>query len=245
MKSAYLAVAALWFAATTCAAERVESFRGYAFDLDSGRFLYTEEHRQRYDGARWRGGEIRYVDARGVELAHKTLDFSANRYVPVYRLEMPGDGYLEGITAVSGGEVELVKREHRDAPLRQRRIKLDGTVAADAGFNSLLLDHFDALLRGETLAFRFIAAGRLDAYRMRVRRLADTRFEDRPAVQLQVEPDSLLRLLVPSLQLVYDPQQRRLLEYRGPSNAHDPVSGVSWNVRVSFFARPPPEASSP
>jgi hypothetical protein len=238
-----LAAGALLFAATAGAAERIEAFNGYAFDLDSGRFLYTEEHHQRYDGERWLGGEIRYVDTRGRGFARKTLDFAADRYVPVYRLELPGDGYLEGIAAVGGGEAELFKRTHRGEPLRKKRIALDGVIAADAGFNSLLLDHLDALQRGETLAFRFIAAGRLDAYRMRVRKIGDTRFEGRPAVQLQVEPDSLLRLLVSPLQLVYDPQQRRLLEYRGPSNVHDPQSGATWNVRVGFYMQPPPEAT--
>ncbi|WP_028080420.1 hypothetical protein [Solimonas soli] len=223
-------------------AERVERFYGYAFELDSGRFLYTEAHRQRYDGERWLGGEVRYVDAQGREFARKTLDFSASPYVPTYRLEVPGDGYLEGITAVAGRDVQLIKRERADAPLRRRELALDGTLAADAGFNSLLLDHLDALRRGATLAFRFIAAGRLDAYRLRVRELGDTQFEGRPAVRLQAEPDSLLRLLVAPLQLVYDPERRRLLEYRGPSNVHDPASGASWNVRVSFSAQPPAQA---
>jgi hypothetical protein len=243
VRNACVATVALLFAATAGAAERIESFNGYAFDLDSGRFLYTEEHHQRYDGERWLGGEIRYIDARGREFARKTLDFAADRYVPVYRLELPGDGYLEGIAAVDGGGAELFKRTRRGEPLRKKRIALDGVIAADAGFNSLLLDHLDALLRGETLAFRFIAAGRLDAYRMRVRRLGDTRFEGLPAMQLQIEPDSLLRLLVSPLQLVYDPQQRRLLEYRGPSNVHDPQSGATWNVRVGFYTQPPPEAT--
>ncbi|HET8880935.1 MAG TPA: hypothetical protein VFM56_02060, partial [Solimonas sp.] len=158
MRNACVAAVALLFAAMAGAAERIESFNGYAFDLDSGRFLYTERHRQRYDGDRWLGGEIRYVDTQGREFARKTLDFSANPDVPVYRLELPGDGYLEGIAALGGGEAELFKRTRRGEPLRKKRVELDGVVAADAGFNSLLLDHLDALLRGETLAFRFIAA---------------------------------------------------------------------------------------
>jgi hypothetical protein len=158
--------------------------------------------------------------------------------VPVYRLDL-ADGYAEGIEHVGEGAATLFKRAAADAPLVRAQVRLREPRAADSGFNALLQAHFDALQRGETLAFTFIAAGRLDGYRFRARRVGEAPFEGHPALQLRVEPDSLLRVVVDPLLLTYEVASRRLREYRGPSNIHDPASGEAWRVRIVFSEQPP------
>lgn len=237
---------AIAFAAllVTCgvAGARDERFYGHAFDLASDRYLYTELHAHRYDGARWLDGRIRYVGADGVELGAKRLDFTADPFVPLYRLDLAATGYAEGIERLSGGEALLFRRIDGRAPLQHARVPLTAPVVADSGFHGFLQDRFEALQRGETVAFRFIAAGRLDTYRFRARRVGDATFEGATAIQIVAEADSLLRVLVPPLRLLYDPRTRRLLEYRGVSNIHDPATGKPWQVRIGFHRTPPPEA---
>ena len=234
-----LLLAALAFPA---AAGELE-FRGYAYDLDTGRFLYTEVHKQVIDNDRWVGGTISYYGPDGARIGHKTLDFSKDPYVPVYRLDLTaGGGYVEGVTAVGAETIELQKKGYNSAKLRTASVKRRGTMVADSGFHSFLRDRFDELVAGKTVPFTFVVSGELDTFKFRARRIADDSFEGKPAVRLQVEPDTLLRLLAEPLEVLYDPAQRKLLEYRGISNLHDPRTFEAYRARIIYPAAPPADA---
>ena len=72
---------------------------GYVRDADTQRYLYTEVHEQTLapDGSVLTGVTT-YHDPQGREVARKTLDYRANRTVPLYRLDIPGQRYAEGIS---------------------------------------------------------------------------------------------------------------------------------------------------
>jgi hypothetical protein len=232
--------AVMLFACAVQAEPRTTRMYGYAYDLASGRYIYTEVHKQLLDGARWVGGTIRYFAPDGTQIGVKTLDFSADPYVPVYRFELPAQGYEEGITAVTAADVLMEKLS--DGRHRTGREPHVPGMAADSGFHNLLVDHLDALAAGRPLKFLFGVAGQLNSYHFRAVRLATLQYDGRPAVRLRIEPDSLLRLVVDPLVIVYDTQARRLLEYRGVSNVHDPATGKAYNARIVYPLNPPPDA---
>jgi len=121
-----LAALALTLVAASQAATTpgTHTFRGYAYDLDSGKFLYTEVHRQVIDGDRWVGGTIDYYAADGSRIGHKVLDFSSDPYVPVYRLELaPGGGYVEGITGLTADRIEMEKKGYGASEMRTAAVK--------------------------------------------------------------------------------------------------------------------------
>jgi hypothetical protein len=218
-------------------------FRGYAYDLKSDRFLYTELHDQRIEGDRWLGGTIDYYDAAGKQVAHKILDFTQDRAIPVYRLEVSTHGgYVEGITAVTPERIDMVKKGYGAKDDEHKSLTRSGPTAADSGFHVFLRDHFAELMSGARVSFVFAVAGNLDGYKFRAKKVADTQFEGRPAVKLRVEPDSFLRWLVDPLELTYEPAQRKLVEYRGVSNIHDPATGKAYNVRIVYPSARPADA---
>lgn len=218
-------------------------FFGYAYDIDSGSYLYTERHQQRLEGQRWVGGRIDYFDADGERLGHKEIDFRANPYVPEYTLSLES-GYREGIRDIDGEQATMWRREAGADNEETASLRLRDAMAADSGFHSLIYDNLDAILNGETKRFRMAVAGNLNDYSFRVRSIGETEFEGRPAALLKVDAATLLRLVAPSLELVYDPEDGRLLEYRGLSNVHDPATGKPYeDVRISFFSSPPEDAS--
>ncbi|MGQ0587397.1 MAG: hypothetical protein ACT4PK_09370 [Gammaproteobacteria bacterium] len=224
-------------------AARTLAFHGYAYDLDSGKFLYTEVHQQRVTGDRWRGGTIDYYAPDGSRIGHKDLDFSADPYVPMYTLQLAtGGGYMEAVTAVKPDGIELKKQGYGAKKPETATIEREGAMAADSGFHSFLRDHFAELMAGQTLAFRFVVAGNLDTYKFRARRIEDRDFEGKPSVQLKVEPATWLRLLADPLYILYEPGQRRLLEYRGTSNLHDPKTHKAWTVRIIYPSSRPADA---
>lgn len=243
LSQASLAIALALTAAGAAAGEETLKFRGYAYDLASNRFLYTELHQQRIIDQRWLGGSIVYVAPDGSEIGRKSLDFSQDPYIPLYRLDLkPRGGYMEGITGLSADRIEMAKQGYGARKVEHASVKRPPNVAADSGFHVYIREHFDQLMSGQPVNFVFAVAGNLDAYKFRARRLADTTFEGKPAVRFRVEPDSLLRWLVDPLELTYETGQRKLLEYRGVSNLHDPATGKAYNARIVYPSSPPADA---
>lgn len=221
------------------AAAETLKFYGYAYDLKTDRYLYTEVHHQIVEDGRWLGGTIRYYAPDGSLIGDKTLDFSADPYIPVYRFDMKADGYHEAIASVDAKHVVMEKRSTAEDKLQRKTIDHAQPMTADSGFHSFLRAHFAELMAGKTLSFTLGVAGNLDAYHFRAKRIDDTTFEGKPAVRFRVEPDSLLRWFVDPLEVTYDPQQQKLLEYRGVANIPNPAGGKPYVARIAYYSKPP------
>lgn len=222
------------------AAEAAGSFYGYAYDLESGKYLYTEVHSPVMEAGREVASTIRYYAPDGSEIGKKTLDYRADPLVPKFRFDIPGEGYAEGITA-NGEAIEMLKISGKGKKEKRKRLKRDGYTAADSGFHHAVQDNLPKLIEGEKVSFRFVVAGQLDSYRFKIRKIGDGSFEGKPAVKLLVQADSLLRYVAPDLNLLYDPISKRLLEYKGVSNIHD-AKGKAYNARIVYYAKPPADA---
>lgn len=211
-------------------------YLGYAVEQGSGRYLYTEVHRHQYDGARWLGGSIRYVAPDGRELAERQLDFRTDPYVPLMRYRLAGDAEEEAITAIGPSVVQLEQRT--GTQVRRVTLPRRSRQAADSGFNAYLVDQLDNLAAGREVTLSMIVLGRLDQYRFRVLPAGRLTVAGEPALRLRIVPDSLLRLLVDPLEVIYGLRSRQLLHYHGPSNLLDPASGRSYAVDIDYRRRP-------
>lgn len=217
---------------TPAAAETVVRVTGQAVDLDSGRPIYREIHEQRYDGRRWLSGRIRYVAEDGRQLGEKTLDFSSDPYVPVMRFQQNATGSVDSITTV---DAQGIRMESRYDGKRSSSVLARGPdQVADAGFSAYISDHLPALIHGQTLHLRFIAVARQAQYRFRITPGRRLTLAGESAIALRIEPDSLLRLMVSPLQVVYGIESRRLLSYEGLSNLTNPETGKLWEARIRF-----------
>jgi len=233
--------AALLLTASAFAAQAQGGFYGYAYNLDSGQYLYTEVHQPVFENGREVASTIRYHAPDGKEIGRKTLDYRADAYVPKFRFDLPGSGYAEAITA-NGETIELLKVDGKNKPEKRKRIERQGPTAADSGFNHIVQDNLGRLVKGETVSFRFAVAGQLDSYRFKVSNVGTGTFEGKPALKLLVQADSFLRFVAPDLHLLYDADSKRLLEYKGVSNIHDLATGKAYNARIVYFSKPPADA---
>lgn len=234
------ALALLLLATASFVARAEGSFYGYAYDLASGKYLYTEVHHPVIEGGKEVASTIRYFAPDGKEVGKKTLDYRADAYVPKFRFDLPGEGYAEAITA-NGETIDMLKISGKGKE-KHKSIEREGFTAADSGFNHAVQDNLAKLVKGETVNFKFAVAGQLDSYRFKVSKVGTGTFEGKPAVKLLVQADSLLRFVAPDLNLLYDPDSKRLLEYKGVSNIHDPATGKAYNARIVYFAKPPEDA---
>jgi hypothetical protein len=216
---------------TTSAGAAPLHFVGAAYDIDSGKLLYREVHDVTIENGRAVRGSTVYVDAGGNQIARKTADYQPDPYVPVFAFEIPGLKYEEAITG-NGDAVVMTRKT--GGKLREARVAKKTPMAADAGLLNLIADQFPTLLEGKSLKLTIAVVARLDRFTVRLRRIDDIQFAGRPAVRFQLEHDSPLRLLLNPLVLTYDPETRRLLEYRGQSNIRDPKTGNPYEVRIDF-----------
>lgn len=218
----------------------VMRFHGYAYDLATNAYIYTEVHAQRIENGRWTGGTIRYFAPDGTPMGAKTLDFTEDEFVPRYALEL-SDGYYEAITSAKG-PIAMERRNRPERPLERGSVARPAAVTADSGFHAYIRARFQELLDGRTIKFQLVVPGALDSFKFRIRRIEDTRFDGREAVRFRVEPDTLLRFVTDPLELTYDPVEMALLEFRGISNVHDPRTGKQYTARIAFPSTPPPDA---
>lgn len=229
------------FGCAVSAADNTKRFYGYAYDLKTNQYLYTEVHAHQIENNKWLSGTMTYFAPDGSKIGFKTMDFTADPYIPVYRLDLNYNGYAEGISAV-GDEIKLFKQASRDKPMETVSLGKQALMAGDSGFHSFITAHFDELMKGDSVSFKLIASGQLDAYKFRLRKIGETTFEGKPAVNIIAEPNSLLRYLVDPLTITYDPVTKKLLEYRGVSNIHDPATGKAYIARVIYPTTKPADA---
>jgi hypothetical protein len=208
------------------------TFSGRATDLETGRWLYTEEHRHQMDGTRWVAGVIRYTDPQGALLAEKTLDFSQDCCIPIARTVYPPLKEEERVVAVSDSTVTM--EWSRDGQRERKTVSRSTAMAVDSGFHAYLQRNFDGLMAGRTLAFQLGVPRQLDSFQFRVVPQGQRTVEGRTGLALRAEPNSLLRLVVPTLALVYDPETRDMLEYQGLSNIVDPSTRKALSVRIVY-----------
>jgi hypothetical protein len=214
-----------------------------ATDPASGRELYRQVHEQQLDAQGRVSTELtRYLSPEGREIARKTLDYRAHRTLPVFRMEQPGVKTAEGLLTHDGQSVEVFRRRAETETRRTLPLEAGQAVAADSGFDHLLVDAFDALVAGRTVPFSLVVAGQLDRYRFRARATGQAEVDGEPALQLRVEPDSLLRMLVDPIELTYARADRRLMRYVGVSNVQDPAKGEVYKRVALAWARPTPLA---
>lgn len=252
----FIVIAATLVLATAANAGDTDSkhcFNGYAYAQDGATLLYTEHHEQTIEDGRpikwtvvYRSADADVMGAaKGEIVARKQFDFSANPTVPVYTLDLLGSGYREGIrhdSSKPNAGWRMIRRKSKDAPVESKSFTYKPPMAADSGFDPFVKEHFKALMAGKTVKFQFAAAGRLDVIGLRAYKTADTQFAGKPAVEFTAELDSLLRFVVDSLAMTYDPQSKTLLQYAGVSNLHN-SAGDTFPVVIKYLKQPPKGAA--
>ena len=237
MAIAALVMGAL-MSAPVMAAKEPRHFYGFAFDEATGKYLYTEVHQHLYDGDKWLSGSVRYFSPDNHLMGEKILDFSKDPYIPVFHSKFPGEKYEEAVANLTATVIELEKSF--EGKQQKAQLERQPGMVADAGFNSYIVDHLTDLAAGKTAQFAFVVAGQLDKYSFRLKKAGDGTLDGHPVLKIKGEPDSFLRYLVSPLLITYDLQTKSLVEYRGTSNLHDPVTGKAYSaVKIVYPGKPP------
>ncbi|UZJ45390.1 hypothetical protein OOT55_04870 [Marinimicrobium sp. C6131] len=182
-------------------------------------------------------GEVHYVDPDGERIAEKSLDYSYGDSRPSFELrDLREDLHWsarwtddEERIRLARGSVDAPDTETVDAKSRQ---------VIDAGFDPFIQSQWDRLMDGERVTFHFAFPNRLTNVRLRAERIDA---EDSP-IQKQEEDwvyfrirvnSAVLSLFADNLYLAYDPEDTRLMVFRGRSNIPD-ADGEGRDVEIHY-----------
>lgn len=222
---------------------QIEHFYGYAYDLETGKYRYTEVHERQIGSSGELGESVRYYAPDGTLIATRTLDFSGDPFLPRFRLDQLDTPRSVGITRLTPQHIDAFRLGPKDkAPERQTLPRTAGAVAL-AGLDNFIRAHLEQLEGGKPMHVPLFSAENFDTRPATVSRLKNGVLDHHATVRFKVVSSSWLRLVKGQpILLSYDTASRRLVEYRGISELDAPHTHKPWTVRVSYAGTPPADA---
>lgn len=212
-----LCLAAAQFAA---ASQNPARAIGEAYDLENDEFLYREVYCVNGEPDEI---EVIYRNETDSVIAHKTLDYRSGPVTPSF---VQNNLYSSEVIEVMlrDGEVSMAVLDAATAEPKKASAEPAGgklPVVIDAGFDEYVRQNWDALLAGEKQSFLFPFAERSKLLELRIRSASCSYPTDTDQCFKLELSNWFFRMLVAPIELGYDPEQRRLLRYRGLSNIGD------------------------
>jgi len=208
-------------------------YLGEAYDLKSYQLVYRESHQEYFTNGLKTGTYTSFQDPQGHVIAERRLDFSRSSVKPDYTFKDFRDGYEEGAN-VLGAQVRVFYRDAGEEKLHEKVLTVPEPYVIDGGFNAFLKQNWDSLTAGRRIHFHFVAPARLDYFSFVAHEDPGRVPKGKIARAFVVEVDnSLLRLLVSPIVVLYDPSTRRMMQYQGISNIGD-GKGKSLKVNLVY-----------
>lgn len=219
---------------------QIQRFYGYAYDLENGKYRYTEVHERQVQNGNTLAENIRYFAPDGTLIATRMLDFSSAPYLPLSRLDQLNTPHVMGISRITPQQIHAFRQGPKDtAPEQQALQRSAGTVAL-AGLDNFIRAHLATLLNGTPASVPLFSADALDTRTVTITRLKDGTLDHHPTVRFRITSNSWLRLVNGQpIILSYDADERRLVEYRGTSELYNPHTDKPYTVRVSYARAAP------
>lgn len=206
---------------------------GKAFDLKTGKLVYSDHHKEYFRDGKHDYSEIEYRDNTGKVFGKKRIEFYKNPLVPTFETIDFRDGYTEG-AVVTGRSVRLFYKRKKEDPLEEKTYEPSLPAVMDGGFDHFVKQNWDEVFAGKRLGFHFLAPVQLDDYKFAVDFIKKDKWKDRDALYLKLEVDNfVLKRVVNPFFLVYDINTKRILQFEGLSNIND-ENGKSLRVKITY-----------
>jgi hypothetical protein len=213
------------FALAATPAVGAQTWTGNAYAKDGGALVYRETHYLLGDQRL-----VVYACPDGAAFARKTIEDEGNAQAPDFDMRDGRSGYREGVRGSGNARTIYVQRtpdqDEKSAPLE---LPADGVI--DAGFDTYVRRHWDALARGDTLRFSFLVPSRRTFYAFDLARVDSASNASQLTVRLSL--GAWYSFLAPSIDVTYDRATRRLLRFVGMSNVRD-TNLKNLDVRIEF-----------
>lgn len=228
-------IAAALLALAVLPALAADVWTGSAYLADDGAPAYRETH-YLLDG----DSLVVYTCPDGKPFARKSIHAEGNAQAPDFEMLDARWGYREGVRGRDGARTVYVQRAP-DRPEKSAPLALPADGVIDAGFDTYVRRHWDALARGSTLRFDFLVPSKRAFYAFDLRRIDAA--SDASHLTLRLALGAWYAFLAPHIDVTYDRHTRRLLRFSGMSNVRD-AKLKNLDVRIEFPQAPVPATAA-
>jgi hypothetical protein len=209
------------------------NYSGKAYDIKTKQLQYSDHHSENISSSKHISSSIVYRDSSNKVFAKKEISFQKNSSLPDFKLVDLRDGYEEG-GELKNNTYVLHFRKNSNSEPQQKILPIEGRMVADGGFDPFIKIHWNALLKGDKIKFKFVAPSQLDQFDFIVYKTKEENRNDRPTMILKMNMDNfLLKMVIPPITIHYDIETKRIVEYEGISNINN-SSGKSLFVRIIY-----------
>lgn len=207
---------------------------GSAYSIETGQLLYRELYTGMDDSKSVR---VDYVSPQGNTFATKTLVYAGEFFQPSFTFN---DSRDNEITSAQFQGARLVLAHGMNNSIQETVVQDNAKVVIDAGFDAYIQLHWDKLLAGKKLKFRFAMPTRLGVVDLEVRQI---KASESPVynkdygqewVYFRIAPArKIASLFADPINLAYEPKGKYLMRYHGRSNLDDDQGGPV-DVRIEY-----------
>jgi hypothetical protein len=215
---------------------------GNAYELGSGKLLYSETHQIRREANKIAERVVVYRCANGTPFARKQLSYDNGVLVPTFETNDARTGYREGLRKVASTHEVFFQR---DSKRKEEKEKLDksANLVADAGFDEFVVQNWDRLLKKESVALDFVVPSQLDFLRFKVKWTGTAQFEGENVQMFKLAPSGVLGWITSGLDVGYADKDRSLRNFSGITNLRD-NDGDNYEAKITFSRKAEGAASA-
>ena len=227
---AILLTAALFIPALSAQTLKI---RGYAYDLKSGKYLYSERHKEVYKKGNHAYSDVYYVDPKGKTIAYKRITFTKSKTAPDYKLTDYRIGLIESARK-AGSFIKTVSRLGKGKETKTKRFKKPRSLIVDGGFDHFIRQNWGRLQTGKKVPVNFAVASRGDFFGFYVQKARTGKLYGKKVTYFKMVIDNwILRMLSKPIVVAYYDDFKRLALYKGQSNIND-VNGENYKTKIVF-----------
>ena len=199
-----------------------------------GRVLYREHHYRFVESGPPRL-LVLYHCPDGTPFARKLLDEGAGGSTPDFEFVDGRDGSGESVRRQGGARAVVVRKPGG----KVTRVELPERIGAviDAGFDTFVRAHWDKLAAGESVIAPYLVPGRAQWLDFRIKNAGDAVEDGVRVRRVKMALAMWFGFALPSIELTYGLDDRRLRRFRGPGYVRD-ARGGHPKVRIDFPTPP-------
>lgn len=225
-------------AALPSAPPDAERYEARAYARADGQLRYTETHWRYQDGGVWQHLVLYGCPGEAAVFARKRLRESPSAEAPDFDFQDARDGYREGVRSrkdLREGQREVYVQAKAGSAMDTRIVAIPPGAVLDAGFDHFVRAHWPALSAGGSAEVPFLIPSRFDFLDFKIADARDAQAEGEPVRRLRMKFAAWWGFALPSIELAYTRDGRRLVEFQGLGTIRD-AQGRNQDVRIVFPA---------
>lgn len=225
-------------ASANCAQQQ---FLGKAYDVNTQKLLYQEQHQRLFKNDQLIRDQVEYRDTQNTVFAVKRVLYQGELSHPSFKLIDKRTRYIEA--AELNNLQTTVRYQVPGKPnITHTQLTLPKNAVHDAGFNEVVQKNWGSLQNGKTIPMQFLAPSRA-SYLGFVITPAKQQTPGRLLVSLNAT-NKVFKWAIGQIDLVYDSHTKQLLQFQGLTNIKN-TDKKNYRARIDYIHQAKQSISCP